>query len=230
MQKLTTFITLAFLLTAFAHAVDEAPKAPAPAKPKNDPKKWEKDIAAFEAKDKANPPKKGQVLFVGSSSIRLWKLDQSFPGVDALNRGFGGSQIEDSTYYADRIIWPYEPRMIVLYGGDNDLASGKSPEEVAADFAAFVKKTREKVPGAKIIFVAVKPSIARWKNIENIRKANELVRKQCEAGEKLVFLDIDKPMMGEDGKPRPELFVKDGLHLSDAGYAVWDDLLKPHLK
>lgn len=221
----STFLLVALL--AFVSLRADEPKA---APKKNDPAKWEKDIAKFEAMDKEKPQKKGQILFVGSSSIRLWNLGKSFPGLDAINRGFGGSQIEDSTFYADRIVTNYEPRTIVLYGGDNDLASGKSAVQVADDFAAFVKKVREKLPKAKIVFVAIKPSIARWKNVENVRKANALIQKQCEAGEKLVFVDIDKPMLGEDGKPRQELFVKDGLHLSEKGYEIWDALLKPHLE
>jgi lysophospholipase L1-like esterase len=227
MKNLSTIVTLTLLLAAFAYAADEAPKATE--KAKNDPKKWEKDITAFEARDKANPPKKGQILFVGSSSIRLWKLEKSFPGVDAINRGFGGSMIEDSTYYVDRIVVPYEPRTIVFYAGDNDMAAGNSPEQAAADFAAFVKAVRAKLPKVKIVNVAIKPSIARWKNVENIRAANKLIQKQCEAGERMVFVDIDKPMMGEDGKPRQELFVQDGLHLSEKGYEIWDALVKREL-
>ena len=224
-QRWSTFII--FALLAFVSVRADEPKA---APKKNDPKKWEGDIAKFEAMDKEKPQKKGQILFVGSSSIRLWKLDKSFPGLDAINRGFGGSQIEDSTFYAERIVLPYEPRTIVLYGGDNDLASGKTAAQVADDFAAFVKKVREKLPKGKIVFVAIKPSIARWKNIDNVRAANALIRKQCEVGEKMVFVDVDKPMLGEDGKPREELFVKDGLHLNEKGYAIWDALVKPHLE
>ncbi len=197
---------------------------------KNDPTRWEKDIAKFEAMDKEKPQKKGQVLFVGSSSIRMWKLDKSFPGLDAINRGFGGSQIEDSTHFADRIVLPYEPRTIVVYAGDNDLHSGKTPEVVAKDFELFATKVRAKLPKVKIVFIAIKPSVARWKNVANVRKANAMIAKQCEAGEAMVFVDIDKPMMGEDGKPRAELLVADGLHLSEAGYALWTGLVKPHVE
>lgn len=216
---------IAIIVSHFVHA-DEPKAAPK----KNDPAKWEKDIARFEVMDKEKPQKKGQIVFVGSSSIRMWKLDKSFPGLDAINRGFGGSQIEDSTYYAQRIVTNYEPRTIVMYAGDNDLAAGKSADQVSQDFTAFVKKVREKQPKAKIVFVAIKPSIARWKNVDNVRKANTMIAKQCADGERMVFIDIDKPMMGDDGKPRPELFLKDGLHMSDEGYAIWDALVKPELE
>ncbi len=236
-------LTLALPLSAWSvdapktDAPKPAPKDPAnaAAPKKNDPTKWEKDIARFEAADKENPPKKGQVLFVGSSSIRLWNLKKSFPDLDAINRGFGGSQIEDSTHFADRIVLPYEPRLIVMYAGDNDIAFGKSPAQVADDFKAFVAKARggksaESARPAPIIYVAIKPSIARWKLVDKVREANKLIREFCEKGDKLTFLDIDTPMIGNDGKPRAELFVKDNLHLSEAGYKVWDALLKPHLE
>ena len=248
-HRMLACLALTFALPLSAWSVDaprtDAPKlapkdsANADVPKKNDPTKWEKDIAKFEASDKANPPKKGQVLFVGSSSIRLWNLKKSFPDLDAINRGFGGSQIEDSTYFAGRIVLPYQPRLIVMYAGDNDIASGKSPTQVADDFKAFVAKVRgkagdtsadAKAPApAPIIYIAIKPSIARWKLVDKVREANKLIREFCEKGDKLTFLDIETPMIGDDGKPKAELFVKDNLHLSEAGYKMWDELLKPHL-
>ena len=109
-----------------------------------DPKRWEKDIAAFEASDRTNPPPKGSVLFIGSSSIRLWKsLAADFPDLKVINRGFGGSHIPDTTHFAERIIFPYEPSKIVLYAGDNDIAGGRSPEQVFADFKELVEKVRD---------------------------------------------------------------------------------------
>ena len=218
------------LLIACLAVVSLRADEPKAAPKKNDPTKWEKDISKFEAMDKEKHQKKGQILFVGSSSIRLWNLGKSFPGLDAINRGFGGSQIEDSTFYADRIVTHYEPRTIVLYAGDNDLNSGKSAEQVAEDYKQFVAKVRAKLPKVKIVFIAIKPSIARWKNVHNVRKANEIIAKQCAADGNMVFVDIDKPMMGEDGKPREELLVKDGLHLSEKGYEIWTGLVKPHLE
>lgn len=191
--------------------------------------KWEPAIAKFEAADAANPPEKGGVLFVGSSSIRLWDLDKSFPKLGAINRGFGGSEIADSTYFADRIVTKYEPRTIVLYAGDNDVAKGKSPERVHADFGAFVKRVRGTLPRTKIVYIAIKPSLSRWKLVEKMRKANAMIAADCAADELLVFVDIDTPMLGDDGKPRPELFKDDGLHLNKKGYALWAELIRPHV-
>ena len=112
---------------------------------------WEGDIRAFEAADKKSPPPQGGILFIGSSGIRMWKtLAQDFPEHQVLNRGFGGSQIADSVYYANRIVFPYKPRLIVLRAGGNDIAAGKTPEQCAADFRVFVEKVRAKLPETRI--------------------------------------------------------------------------------
>ncbi len=192
--------------------------------------KWEKAIATFEKSDRDKPPPKKAILFVGSSTIRLWKLDKSFPDLEAINRGFGGSHIADVVQYVSRIVIPYQPRLIVFFAGDNDLASGKAPERVCDDFKAFVEAVRKDLPDTKILFLAVKPSLARWKLFEQQKKTNGLIAAYCRSGKGLVFVDVVPAMLGKDGKPRPELFVKDGLHLSEEGYKLWSALLKPLLQ
>jgi lysophospholipase L1-like esterase len=192
--------------------------------------RWEKEIAAFEQRDKDKPPPKNAVLFVGSSTIRRWDLPKSFPGLDTINRGFGGSQLADAVYFAPRIILKYQPCLVVLYAGDNDLAAGKSPEQVFADFQAFVKVVRQGLPRTTLLYLAIKPSIRRWALIDKIRKTNALIEEQCQKEEGVVFIDPGKAMLGDDRKPRPELFVQDGLHLSEKGYALWVSFLKPYLK
>ena len=136
--------------------------------------KWEPKIRAFEESDRERPPPKGAVLFVGSSSIVGWDLPKYLPDLQVINRGFGGSQIADSTHFAERIIIPYKPRIVVLYAGDNDIAAGKRPERVWADFKAFVAKVHADLPEARIVFIAIKPSIARWKLVEKMRRANRM--------------------------------------------------------
>lgn len=192
--------------------------------------RWEKDIAAFERNDRQQPPPKNAVLFVGSSSIRLWDLAKSFPDVRAINRGFGGSQLADSVHFAPRIVLPYEPRLIVLYAGDNDVAAGKTPEQIQADFRAFVRTIRKGLPKTPIVYLSIKPSLRRWHLIEKIRKTNALIEGECKKGEGVVYLDVASPMLGEDGKPRRELFADDGLHMNAKGYALWAERLRPHLK
>jgi lysophospholipase L1-like esterase len=183
--------------------------------------KWEKEVAAIEKRLKAAPPKAGGVIFSGSSSIRLWDLKKSFPGQGYVNVGFGGSEVRDCTHFAPRLITPYQPRAVVFYAGDNDIASGRTPEQVRDDFKAFCAAVHKDVPKCRILFVAVKPSISRWKKFDVQQKANALVKAACGADERLGFIDIVPAMLGPDGMPVPGLFAKDGLHMSPAGYEKW---------
>ena len=166
---------------------------------------------------------------MGSSSIRLWNLKDSFPGLPVVRRGFGGSQLADSVRYAGRIVVPCKPRIVVLYAGDNDTASGKSPEEVARDFESFVGAVRRALPETRIVYISIKPSIQRWHLAAAMREANALIRAIVEKDPAMSFVDVWPAMLGEDGKPRRELFVEDGLHLSAEGYRLWSRLLLPHL-
>jgi len=192
--------------------------------------RWEKEIAAFETKDATAPPPKDAILFAGSSSIRLWNVKKSFPDLAVINRGFGGSEIADSTHFAPRIIIKAQPRVIVFYAGDNDTANGKTAEQVSEDFKDFADLIHEELPKTKIVFISIKPSPARWKMVDEQRKANGLVEAYCKKNDYLAYLDTATPMLGEDGKPRQELFGKDGLHMNDKGYELWASLLKAYLK
>ncbi len=197
---------------------------------KRDFSRWENAIIAFEQQDKKQPPPKDPLVFVGSSSIRLWDLAKSFPDLPAINRGFGGSELADSVYFAPRIVLKYEPRLIVLYAGDNDIAAGKTPEQVCSDFQSFVRLIHDKLPKTRIIYLSIKPSLLRWASIDKIRKANALIEAQCRKDDRLLYVDVATPMLGDDGEPRRELFAVDGLHLNEKGYAVWAERLKPRLK
>lgn len=183
---------------------------------------FEKEIRAFEEHDRRQPPPADAVLFIGSSSIRLWTtLSEDFPDLPVINRGFGGSQIADSTRYADRIVIPYHPRRIVMYAGDNDIAAGKRPGQVLDDFAVFVQKVRTALPDVPIDFISIKPSLLRWKLVDQIREANRLVERHTRQEKNLGYIDVFSPMLSADGKPRRELFRDDGLHLNRQGYALW---------
>lgn len=189
---------------------------------------WEPAIAAFEAADRANPPPQHAVLFIGSSSIEHWKsVAADFPDVKVINRGFGGSVLSDSTYFADRIIKPYHPRAIVLYAGDNDIYYGHSAQQVRDDFAAFVHKVRAFDPGVAIAFVSIKPSMARKNLLSQIKQANELVRNYAATQKNVTYIDVFTPMLGADGQPQWKWFGADGLHMNRTGYALWIGLLKP---
>ncbi|MCI0744317.1 MAG: GDSL-type esterase/lipase family protein [Verrucomicrobia subdivision 3 bacterium] len=193
--------------------------------------RWEGEIAAFEASDRTNPPPKGAFLFIGSSSIRLWKtLAADFPQHQVINRGFGGSQIADSVRFADRIVTPCRPKMIVMYSGGNDINASRSPEQVAADFKAFVRKVRGVLPDTKIAYISIAPNPARWAQVERVRKANEMIRDFTKSDSKLRFIDVFPHMLGQDGKPLEGIFVDDGLHMNERGYALWTKLVRPFLE
>lgn len=229
-RKLRIFVFGLAAVVAVTSAFAGKPAKPKTAKKKTfDPKRWEKAITAFERQDRQSPPPPGAVLFVGSSSIRRWKLATSFPDLKTINRGFGGSHLSDSVHYADRIVLKYKPRVVVLYAGDNDVAAGKSPQRVAADFARFVKVVHAALPRTRIAFIAIKPSLRRWKLAGTMKQANRLIAEQCRKDDRLKYVDVFGPMLGKDGKPRPELFVKDGLHLTAAGYRLWASILRPYL-
>ncbi len=187
-------------------------------------------IRAFEAADRTNPPPKNAVLFIGSSSIRKWtNAPAQFPNHRIINRGFGGSHLSDSVAFAERIVIPYQPKLILLYAGDNDIAAGKSPEQVLADFKAFVAKVRGALSETRIAYLSIKPSPSRMKFFEQNQAANQLIREFIAADGKLVYVDVFTPMLGADGKPREELFVQDRLHLNDDGYKLWAGIVGPVL-
>jgi len=200
------------------------------AAPTNNFARWEKEISAFERADQTNPPPHHVILFTGSSGIRLWKtLAQDFPEHRVINRGFGGSQIADATHFADRIIFPYAPRLIVLRAGGNDIHAGKSPERVAADFKDFVAKVRTKYPDIKIIFVGMNHTLARLKNREKEQLANTLIADYIKQTSGLTFIATSAHYVGPDDLPRADLLATDKLHFSPAGYKILTDLLKPAL-
>jgi hypothetical protein len=222
------------------------------------PNRWEAAIRKFQEQDRQRFPLKQGIVFVGSTSIQLWKLGDYFEGLPVTNRGLGGSQVApivrmwtlddyfehrrvkkrkvgglqlaDCTKFANRIVLPYEPRVSVLYAGDNDIAAGKTPEEVADEFRAFVKVVQDPLPKTRIVFIGIKPSIRRWHLIAPMRQANSLIRTATEQDERLTFVDIDTPMVGDDGRPRRELFLRNGLHLNDKGYSLWASLVRPHIE
>jgi lysophospholipase L1-like esterase len=193
-----------------------------------DPARFEADIRAFEAADRASPPPLGGVVFIGSSSIKNWSdVAADFPGVPVLNRGFGGSTLADVVHYMDRALLPYRPRLVVLYAGDNDIALGRTPERVLGDYREFVARLRSAVPAARLAFVSIKPSPSRRIYMDRAREANQRIRAEVARDSLQAYVDVFTPMLGAGGQPRPELFEADSLHLTRAGYRVWRERLTP---
>lgn len=228
MPRRIALVPLLIVLGFMAHVPGADPQKPAIGAERF--ARWEKAIAAFEEQDRKQAPPKNAYLFAGSSSIRLWNLPRSFPDLDVINRGFGGSQIADTVHFAPRIILKQQPRMVLLYAGDNDIAAGRTPEQVLADFKALVQAIHNTLPKTRVAFLSIKPSLARWKLWDPVQKANSLVKAFCMEDRRLLYIDMGAGMLGPDGKPRPELFVKDGLHLSPEGYALWATLVKAELQ
>lgn len=206
-----------------------AARAQAPA---INPAQWTGELRAFARQDSLAPPPRRPILFYGSSSIRMWEtLQQDFPGRPVLNRGFGGSRFPDAVYFFDQLVAAYQPRQVFLYEGDNDLAAGATPQEVFQSFLAFEKLMQQKLPKVPVVFLSIKPSPSRWALYPQMQEANRLIRAYIEAHPKrLRYVDVATPMLGPNGRPRPELFVSDSLHMTPAGYAVWKGVVGPVLK
>jgi hypothetical protein len=160
-----------------------------------DPNRFAEEIKAFQEWDSKNAVPAEPVLFVGSSTIRMWRTHDSFPDLPVINRGFGGSHIADVIHFADRIVLPYKPRVIVFYAGDNDIAAGKSAQRVFEDYRKLVGVVQAKLPATRMIFLAIKPSESRWSFWPESMKANELIRSFCRKDSRLSFVPTASPIM-----------------------------------
>ena len=201
------------------------------AEPYTREKDWAKEIAALLEIDVRQTPPAKPVVFTGSSSIRMWtSLRKDFPHLNVINRGFGGSHLEDLVHFAPKIVLPYKPKKIVVYSGENDIEVGQSAENVLADFKAFVDFRDKGLPGVPIVYISMKPSVLRWAKWPDMKRGNELIRGESARRKNVTFVDVSERMLGGDDKPRPELFLADGLHLNAAGYALWREILLPYLR
>jgi lysophospholipase L1-like esterase len=191
------------------------------------PNRWNKNIQNFLQLDSNNPPPQNATLFIGSSSIVGWDTKKWFSDIETINRGFGGSYVIDSVYYADQIVLPYKPKTIVFYAGDNDVADNKSPEMIFTDFKAFVIKVRKTLPNTRIIALAIKPSIDRWKYWPKMLQTNALISEYCQKQSNMYFVDVSKVMLDKSGQPRKDIFKADGLHMNETGYKLWTSMVRP---
>jgi len=191
---------------------------------------WEPTIVAFEKQDREAPPAPGMILFTGSSTVVKWStLAEDFPFAPVLNRGFGGSQVPDLLEYLDRVIVAYRPGVVVVYSGDNDIAAGRQPELVLADFAELQTRIHSAIPETPLLIVSVKPSPNRWGLADAMREVNRGLARWADGTERTEIVDIWESMLGADGLPRPELY-SDGVHLTPAGYRLCTARLAPRLR
>ena len=212
------FLILFCILASFAQTYDRD-------------KIWEADMKRFSEIDRTQTPPENAILFVGSSSIRLWEsLRTDFPQFKVINRGFGGSQFEDVNHYFSQIITPYKPKKIVLYVGENDIDAKQTAENVLEDFKTFVALRDKNLPNTPIVFISLKPSILRWQMWSEMNRANSFIREEIKKHQRVQFADLAKQMLGADGKPLPDIYVSDDLHLNAKGYKIWRENLLLFLK
>lgn len=217
MKKLSFIIVLLFIIFA-AQAQGGAP--------------FFNEIQAFKVADSLQPPPKNAIVFVGSSSFRLWTdLQQAFPKHNIINRGFGGSSLPDVIYYKQETIFKYKPKQVVIYCGDNDLAASDTVTAniVVERFKTLFTDIRKTLPNASIVYISIKPSLSRWHLKEKAVETNRLIQKFLKSKKKTGYADVWTPMLDGDGKPNDALFVEDKLHMNREGYAIWEKKIEPLL-
>jgi hypothetical protein len=223
MKRTPSIFLIVFILIASVHTSIAAEKT-------HNFAQWEKEIEAFEASDRTNPPPKHAILFTGSSMIRKWTtLARTFPDQKIIRRGVGGCEVVDITHFADRILFPYEPKMIFFRTGGNDIANGKSPEEVFDDYKDFAATVHARLPDTEIIFIAWNATPLRWAQHEKEQKLNQLVRDYSKQMPHLQYCETSDMVLDQDGKPRPELFMPDRLHFNAEGYKLLAARVRPFL-
>ena len=199
----------------------------------SDPAFFESAIRAFEEADRRQPPAPRSVVFFGSSSIRFWdSLEADMTPLPVVNRGFGGAHLSHLIHNVDRVVLPHAPRAVVVYAGDNDLAAGtgKDVDRVVGDFQRLVRRIHDRLSEAEIFFLSIKPSRLRWDRWPEMSRANREIEILTRSDPRLHFIDVARPLLGTDGRPRADAFVFDGLHLNDRGYAIWTAVVAPVLR
>ncbi len=230
-RTLAAITSLGLALCVQAQTTGVPAVQPAPEVLQVEPR-WQSSLDAFAAADKLRAPEPGGIVFVGSSSIRLWDgLESEFDAAPLIvKRGFGGSRMSDCARYVSRLVLPYKPRLVVVYAGDNDLAEGRTPRDVLDSFSAFVERVRQDLPDTRIAYLSIKPSPLRESLLPQVSEANRLIEQYSRTHANIDYIDVYSRMLGPDGRPRSELFSADNLHLNQAGYALWKTVISAHLR
>lgn len=217
-----------FALSASGAVAQAVPAAAPPAVSDADPARFADQMEAFAEEDRAALRPACQIVFTGSSSIRFWKtLGQDLAPLPVLNRGFGGSRIADVTHFFEQVVGRYRPAAVVFYAGENDLAAGKDPAAIVADFERFLALKDKALGDTPVYFIALKPSKLRWDHFAAQSWINDRIRELAERRADLGFIDVVQPML-QDGRPK-EIFVEDDLHMTPDGYVIWTEAVKPVL-
>ena len=216
-------LALSILVAAGPHSLSAQVADP-------DPLRFSEAFEEFAEWDAKNSTPENAVLFVGSSSIVRWNSAAAFPGLPVINRGFGGSQASDAVHWVEKAVLQYDPAVVVYYEGDNDVSAGKPARQIFEDMRAFAQAVLAHDRSTQVVFISVKPSLLRWEAWGEMQATNDMLRQYSLESPNIHFVDVGTPMIGPDGKPIPELFVSDGLHMTQAGYDVWDRVVGPVLQ
>ena len=193
---------------------------------------FRKEIDAFKKKDSLHMPVKHSILLIGSSSFTKWTdVQDYFPGYPILNRGFGGSSLTDVIRYADEIIYPYNPKQVIVYCGENDIAASDTvtAKMVLERVQQLFFLIRSKMPKLPFVFISIKPSPSRSKFQPVVKEANSLIKQFLSKQPKTAFVNVYNAMLNTDGSIKEELFISDRLHMNAGGYAIWQKIIKPIL-
>ena len=200
------------------------------ATPPPDPKRFDAEVAAILDREAAQPPAQGGILFIGSSNIRKWPIKAAFPDLPLINQGFGGSQATDSTYFFDKLVLPFHPKLIVFHAGGNDISAGRTPKEVASDVEDFIARVHSELPEAKVIYIGLFPAPIRWQMEDKFHETTRLLTAALRHDRKVTFLDPEKVLLSSEGTIRPEIYEPDRLHLNADGYAIMTKWIAPYLQ
>jgi lysophospholipase L1-like esterase len=198
--------------------------------PPPNPARFDQEVAAILDREAAHPPAENGILFIGSSNIRKWPINAAFPDLPIINQGFGGSQAPDCLFFFDKLVTPFYPKLIVFHAGGNDLAAGRTPNQIAADVETFVKKVHTELPKTKIIYVGLFPAPSRWELMDKYHETTRLITAFIHRDRKVTFVNPEKPLLSAEGMIRPELYESDRLHLNAQGYEIMTKLIAPYLK
>ncbi|MFC1568729.1 GDSL-type esterase/lipase family protein [bacterium] len=225
MSRKTSFLIYAIFMLQMTVHVKSQSTIPNP-----DPLRFQTEINTFVKWDQKNSTPTNAILFIGSSSIRMWQTHNSFPDLPIINRGFGGAHISDIIYYYNQVIQQYDADIIIFYCGDNDIAAGKSVEQVIQDYKILIKQILTDMPDVHFIYMPIKPSVSRWHFWDKMNTVNQMIREYNEANDQLDYLDTATVLLNSNGEPDPDLLLTDGLHLNEKGYSLWNTLFIQYFK
>jgi lysophospholipase L1-like esterase len=213
-----SFVVAGILIATLSTAQDTLPK-------------FYNEIQEFKKQDSINPPPKNAIVFIGSSSFRMWKnLQEMFPGYPIINRGFGGSSLPDVQRYVDDIVFRYQPKQVVIYAGENDLPGDSVDSRIVTDrFKKLFNTIRQRLPGVPIVYISMKPSPSREKYLATMRQANQMINNFLWQQRNVGYVDVYSKMIDASGNPNPQLFLEDKLHMNQNGYLIWQEALRPYL-